>query len=245
MYMQPGILLQLSEATAARRRIFFLLVDATDGFTPETGTDLTAAGDVQISKNGAAYANAAGAAPTSLGDGLYYYEATAAELDTVGTLVLKVEDAAARTALVVSQVVAFDPYAADWALATAVAAVQTDVDAIQTATPALEVSGPHAMGARTTNGAFTALSMLHAYDADITVTGTWDGATATVQVCSDVTAAVPVWSTYDDGGGPNPLTANGTVVVTGPRPGVRVNLSAAGAGTTLTATCTMRSPAAA
>ena len=72
--------------------------------------------------------------------------------------------------------------------------------------------------------------------------GTWDGATATVQTCPDVTAGSPAWSTYDDGTGPNPLTANGTVRVSGQYPGVRVNLSGAGAGTTLTATCTMRRP---
>lgn len=243
MYMQPGPLLQASEATAARRRIHFLLVDATDGFTPEVGVDLTAAGDVQISKNGAAFANAAGAAPTGLGDGLYYYEATAAELDTVGQLILKIEDATSRTALVVCQVVAFDPYAADWALATALAAVATDVDNVEVAVPGnLRSTGPHSMGSRTTNGAFTALSMAHAYDADITVTGTWDGATATVQVCEDVTAAVPVWTTYDDGSGPNPLTADGTVRVSGRHSGVRVNLSGVGAGTDLDASAQMRAP---
>ncbi len=234
-------LMQLSEATAARRRVLFKLVDATDGFTPETGVDLTAAADVQISKNGGAFANRAGSAPTELAAGWYYYELTAAELDTVGALVVKVTDATSRASEVVLQVVTFDPYAADWALGTDLAAVQTDVDAIQTATPALETSGPHAMGTLSANGNSTALSMLHAYDADITVTGTFGGGTATVQVCADVAAAVPVWSTYDDGSGPNPLTANGTVVVTGPRSGVRVNLAGA-TSPSLVVSCTMRSP---
>ena len=237
-------LIQQGETTAARRRVMFRLVDATDGLTPETTVDLTNAADITISKNGAAYANAGTAAGqrTEISGGDYYYEFTQAELDTVGVYLLKITDASSRTVVKEVQVVPWDPYAADWALATALAAVQTDVDAIQTATPALEVSGPHAMGTRTTDGAFTALSMSHAFDADITVTGTWNGATVTIQTCTNVTAETPVWTDYDDSTGPNPLTADGTVRVTGPVAGVRALLSDDGASTSLTATCTMRSP---
>lgn len=237
---QPGIQLELSEATAARRRIFFMLVDATDGFTPENGVDLTAAGDVQISKNGAAFANAAGAAPTGLGDGLYYYEATAAELDTVGTLVLKVEDATSRTALVICQVVASDPYTAE-ATAAALAAVQADVDTVQVQTVPMRVTGPHSMGSRTTDGNFNPFGASHAAAADVDVTGTWDGATATVQVATD--SPPTNWATYDDGAGPNPLTANGRVRVTGPYSGIRVALTNDGATTNLAAAVTFYSPA--
>lgn len=218
-------LLQQSEATAARRRMFFYLVDATDNETPETAIAI-ASGELQLSKNGAAFADGAGTW-THVAAGVYQYEATAAELDTVGVLIVKVVDSAANIVIKEFQVVPWDPYAADWALATSLAAAQTDLDTVQASTPDLIRTGPHAMGTLAANGNSTALSMAHAYDADITVTGTWGGGTATVQVCADVTATVPVWTTYDDGSGPNPLTANGTVVVTGAYQGVRVNLAGA------------------
>lgn len=168
------------------------------------------------------------------------YEATAAELDTVGQLILKVEDATSRTALVVCQVVAFDPYAADWALASALAAVQADVDTVQVQTVPMRVTGPHSMGSRTTNGAFTPFGASHAAAADVDVSGTWDGGTATVQVATD--SPPTNWATYDDGAGPNPLTADGRVRVTGPYSGIRVALTGAGAGTDLDAAVTFYSP---
>jgi hypothetical protein len=104
------LLLEQNEATAARRRWFFACVDDTDGKTPETGLSFSGA-ELQISKNGAAFASFGGSA-TELSDGLYYYEATAAELDTLGLLVFKVEKSGVR--LSTSQpacVVEWDPYA--------------------------------------------------------------------------------------------------------------------------------------
>lgn len=230
-----------SEATAAQRTRTFLAVDATDGITPETGLDYEdAAADVQISKNGGAFANATGVV-TELAVGVYQYVFAAAELDTLGEVLVKFVDAAARTVLASVQVVAAD-LNVPLATSTELSAVATDVDNIEAATPALRTSGPHAMGTRTTNGSFTPLSMAHAYDCDITITGTFNGATVTIEVCEDVTAAVPVWSTYDDGSGPNPLTAAGVVRVSGPHSGVRATLSSAGGSTNLTAVATMRSP---
>jgi hypothetical protein len=104
------MLFQQSEATAAQRRWFFHCVDDSDGTTPETG--LTFSGtELQISENGAAFADFLGAA-TELSDGLYYYEATAAELSTVGALAFKIEKTGVRTTiLAVGQVVPWDPYA--------------------------------------------------------------------------------------------------------------------------------------
>ncbi len=69
-----------SEATAARRRVWLYLVDATDGLTPETSEG---GGQPQISKNGAAWGNTS-ATLTAVGNGTYYVELTAGELDTLG-----------------------------------------------------------------------------------------------------------------------------------------------------------------
>jgi hypothetical protein len=101
-------LLQQSEATAAQRRILVYLVDATDGHTPETGITFSV-GDIKVSKNGAAEANHAGTV-TELAGGIYYYEAAAAELDTVGYLTIRFIKTGVRTFVALCQVVPFDPY---------------------------------------------------------------------------------------------------------------------------------------
>lgn len=97
---------KLSEGTAARRRFYLHLVDATDGITPETGE---AAGQPQISKNGAAFANTS-ATLTSVGNGAYYVELTAAELDTLGKILVRYKSAATAEFQDLAQVVAYDPY---------------------------------------------------------------------------------------------------------------------------------------
>lgn len=102
-------LLQVSEGTAAQRRIFFQAVDATDGITAETG--LTGAG--RISKNGAATAassaNIVEVDSTNM-PGRYYIELTAAELDTVGVIEFRYKSAACAEVVARGQVVPFDPY---------------------------------------------------------------------------------------------------------------------------------------
>lgn len=103
-------LLQQSEATASYRRIPFPCVDDTDGKTPETGLTF-AAGELKIAKNGGAEANAAGTVTEGAG-GVYYYEATAAELNTLGLVTLRVVKAGVRGVVVLGQVVPFDPYSA-------------------------------------------------------------------------------------------------------------------------------------
>jgi len=82
-----------SEPTAARRTVVFKLVDRTDNLTPETGIVLTGS-EIQVSKNGAAFVDFAGTAAEIAG-GYYSYEFAVAELDTVGNVRLKVDDAAA------------------------------------------------------------------------------------------------------------------------------------------------------
>lgn len=102
------LLLQKDEATAAQRRIPFYLVDATDGYTPETSVTISA-GDLKISKNGGGESNHAGTWAEVAG-GLYYYIADAGELDTLGFLSLRLSKSGIRVFVAVAQVVAFDPY---------------------------------------------------------------------------------------------------------------------------------------
>jgi hypothetical protein len=102
--------LKLSESVAARRRIPLKLLDATDGIAEETG--LTPA--ATLSKNGAAFAAGTGSITGVNGtgqNGSYYYEASAADLDTLGYLEVRVTDAAARTFYALVQVIAQDLYA--------------------------------------------------------------------------------------------------------------------------------------
>jgi hypothetical protein len=74
--------INLKEPTAARRRVFFFVYDL-DGL-PKTGIAAALTGtQIQWSKNGAAFANAAGSV-TEIGLGAYYYTATTGELDTLG-----------------------------------------------------------------------------------------------------------------------------------------------------------------
>lgn len=103
-------LLQQSESTAAYRRLLIACVDATDGYTPETGLTF-AAGEIRVSKNGAAEANQAGTV-TEVAGGVYYYEAAAAELDTLGTFAVRVNKTGVRSSVSVAQVIPFDPYSA-------------------------------------------------------------------------------------------------------------------------------------
>lgn len=81
-----------NEATAAVRRFPVYLVDATDGITPETGE---VGGQPQISKAGGPWVNTSNLL-VALGNGAYYVELTAAELDTLG--IIQVRYSSAETA---------------------------------------------------------------------------------------------------------------------------------------------------
>jgi hypothetical protein len=70
-----AIPVKINEATATKRRVYFQLVDATDGITPETGE---AAGQPQISTNGAAFTNTGIGTLTHMGNGRYYADVTQA-----------------------------------------------------------------------------------------------------------------------------------------------------------------------
>lgn len=114
-----------SESTAARRRVYLHLVDATDGITPETGE---AGGQPQISTNGGAFGNTS-ATLTAIGNGLYYVELTAGELGTLGFIVVRFKSANTAEFQTLGQVVAYDPYQADLGLNNLSAAdVNAEVD---------------------------------------------------------------------------------------------------------------------
>ena len=73
--------IKAGETTAAKKRIYFDLRDATDGITPETGE---AGGQPQISTDGAAWTNTGIGTLTHIGNGRYYADLTDAAVDTAG-----------------------------------------------------------------------------------------------------------------------------------------------------------------
>jgi len=96
-----------SDADAAHRRIPVLLVDITDGFTPETGVT---APTINVSKNGATPAAGAGTR-AEIGNGQYYYQLTTGEVDTLGWVSLNIEKATvSRDYNAVVQIMAYDPF---------------------------------------------------------------------------------------------------------------------------------------
>jgi hypothetical protein len=98
--------IKVSEATAARRRIYFDCLDATDGYTPETGLTFSS-GELKLSKAGAAEANHSGTV-TEIGGGTYMYEATAAECNTLGILQFRVVKSGVRGFRVRVQITGID-----------------------------------------------------------------------------------------------------------------------------------------
>lgn len=99
-----------NEATANRRRIFFYAVDATDGYTAVTAS--ITSGAVLIVKNGVT----PGTSPVSptfthISNGLWYYEMTAAHLDTQGVVTVTITGTNIRTVQLIGYVYAGDPMA--------------------------------------------------------------------------------------------------------------------------------------
>jgi len=135
------ILFQKDEATAAQRRVFLFLVDATDNVTPETGEG---SGQPQISKNGAAFANTS-ATLTHVANGCYYVELSAGEVDTVGPIIVRYKSANTTERQVVYQVVPWDPYdavrAGLTALPNAVAAASGGLLTFGTSTGQINTDG--------------------------------------------------------------------------------------------------------
>lgn len=101
-------LIKQNESTTVRRTIFILAANSADD-TPYT-SGLSGA-DLKLSKAGAAEASSAGTA-THLAGGLYKYEFTSGEVDTLGPLSVRISKTGVWGDAVVSQVVTFDPYGA-------------------------------------------------------------------------------------------------------------------------------------
>lgn len=206
-----------SEATAAERRMLFHLTNTADG-SNATGKAIAGA-DFVISKNGAAFANAAGVV-TELASGWYQMEFAAADLDTKGALACLVTEAGCDPVRVVHRVQSFDQYA------NQVSLVDGSLTAAKLSSDALAaISAP----TQTTTKGFTlsangnvATSMDQAVDVNVEATGTWDGGSLQVQTTEDPGAAVPVWTNRGAA-----ITANGTVTVQGPHNAVRAVLTGA------------------
>lgn len=227
-----------SEATAGQATCLFHLALTAD---QADGTGLVPV--VTLSKAGAAFAAAAGVV-TELTNGWYKIVLTAVDLNTLGALGMRVAVATADTLELFHQVIALDVNVAtvnpgaDGITAATIAAdagaeLRTGV-ATAAAVAALTTGQSTAsvsLGLRTTDGNFTAKSMLNAIKTVISVTGVWNGATVTAQVCADPAAMVPAWT--DIG---TPLTADGTIEIAGPHSAFRAVLSNDGASTSLTAT---------
>lgn len=101
-------LILANQSVAAKRRCYFDVRDATDGITPETAE---AAGQPQISSNGAAWTNTGIGTLTHIGNGRYYADLTQAAVATAGDIIeTRYKSAAtAETPGDSFQVVAFDP----------------------------------------------------------------------------------------------------------------------------------------
>ena len=102
------MLIKQSEATAARRTVYFTAVQSTDD---AVYTGALAGADIQVSKAGGAEANSLGTA-THIATGLFKYELTEGECDTVGEVSIRIAKADIYNDVRTVNVVAFDPYSA-------------------------------------------------------------------------------------------------------------------------------------
>lgn len=94
-----------NQATAALRRIPFLVVDDTYLNQPVTGLILSSGNDLTLSRNGASEENSAGSW-VEVGNGKYYYQAAVGEVDTEGYLQLVLNVPGARLTEVTVQILA-------------------------------------------------------------------------------------------------------------------------------------------
>lgn len=96
----------VNQTVAARRRIPLYLVDATDGLTEENAIVISGS-ECRIAKNGAGSTTCAGTV-TFNETGLYYYEATAGDVDTIGYITVHISDSGARKFIGVANINGFD-----------------------------------------------------------------------------------------------------------------------------------------
>lgn len=104
-----------SETTAARRWIAFQAFDddSGDGYAPKTGVTW-GSGDLKVAKAGAAWADASGTTANGqvieIGGGWYWYQFSAAEVNTLGPVTLVVNKTDIYADAASGLVVAYDPY---------------------------------------------------------------------------------------------------------------------------------------
>src|SRR4029078_5190081 len=96
-----------NETTPTRCRVPIYLVSATDGYTPQSGVTTPS---IAISKNGSAAAAGAGSV-VEVGNGVYYYQFAASELDTLGWVRLRcTKSGQTRDYNAIVYIMAYDAY---------------------------------------------------------------------------------------------------------------------------------------
>lgn len=143
--------IQQSDGTAARRRVYFSLIDSTDHFSAK---DITVSGvKARITKNSGT--SAASTADIVKLDGTnmpgeYYLELTAAECDTVGVLSGYLKPTGCDVTVFQASVVAYDPYADGPTTVAIAAAVLSAATAAPIASDVKKVNAVTIAGAGTT-----------------------------------------------------------------------------------------------
>lgn len=191
------MLIQQSEATAARRTVYFTAVNTAD----DTAYTSTLSGaDVRISKAGAAEANSAGAA-THIATGLFKYEFTTGEVDTLGEVSVRLAKTGVYNDVRVVNVVAFDPYdTAGLGLTNLDATVSTRLASASYAAPSALLT--EASGVETGLTLQGALRLILA-----AVAGRRSGVNTGVELMRDhVNSKTRITMTFDSGGNSTDVT---------------------------------------
>ena len=95
---------KLDESNSTRRRIPVLLVDATDGYTPETGLSTFT---VVVSQNGTVLSSQSQSL-TEVGNGIYYYTLSTGAVNTLGWVTVNVSATGCRNYNAIVQIMAYD-----------------------------------------------------------------------------------------------------------------------------------------
>lgn len=157
-----------------------MLLDSIDGTTAKTGITFSS-GDIKVSKNGGAEANHAGTV-TELAGGVYYYEATSTELDTLGYISIRFTKATVRTFISVSQVVS-----AVTAAPTA-AAIRTEMDSNSTKLANLDTNIASRLASSSYTAAPTAVAVRQEMDSNSTKLANMDATISSRLAASGYTA---------------------------------------------------------
>jgi len=189
-----ALLIQAGETTAARKRVYFQCVDASDGMTPETGE---AGGQPQISTDGAAFADAGIGVLVAIGNGRYYAELTDAAVASEAVIESRYKSAETAEAVgTTAQVVGFDPGAV--AVGAAVAGDEMDLVDAPNATAVTAIQAGLALAAKLLSYVQSLARKDVTVDTDIG--GTYDDATDSQEALREKV------DTLGGGGGANTVT---------------------------------------